>query len=346
MKKKISMVVSIALTLVLAMAGCSSQNNNNKTDSSNESTKKIVRIAFVSQNDTLSDYGTGGIAQQKKYFEEEFKKIGYEPEYVPVSGGGPAINEAIVAKKLDFAIYGDLPSVVLKSKGIGVSLIGITNNSLNLDLIVSPNSGINSIEDIKGKKIIVAKGTIMQNYFQHLIDANNIKISDVDVVNAGGDAVSTFLSGSVDGVVTTDIQSQKLVQDGSAKIIHSTVNKLEWSSQNVVLSRDDFAKDNLDVPVAFLKALIRGKNIIKDTSDKNEIYKFFDTGLGEVPTKKAFGFDGEKFDFASVEINSYSTDKLKELNKFLLDQKLINNSVDIDKYVDTTYYDKAVKELK
>ncbi|MFW2499840.1 MULTISPECIES: ABC transporter substrate-binding protein [Clostridium] len=346
MKRKISIVLSIILILVLTITGCSSQTNTKNTDSSNESTKKVVRIAFVSQNDTLSDYGTGGIAQQKKYFEEEFKKIGYEPEYVPFSGGGPAINEAIVAKKLDFAIYGDLPSIVLKSKGIGVSLIGITNNSLNLDLIVSKNSSINSVQDIKGKKIIVTKGTIVQNYFQHLIDANNINISDVDVVNAGGDSVSTFLSGSVDGLGTTDIQAQKLVQDGSAKIIHSTVDKLDWSSQNVVLSRDDFAKDNPDAPVALLKALIRGKNLIKDTSDKNEIYKFFDTGLGEAPTKKAFGFDGEKFDFASVEINSNSVNKLKDLNKFLLDQKLINNSVDIDKYVNTTYYDKAIKELK
>lgn len=346
MKKKISMILSLVLTVVLSITGCSSQNNTNKSDSSNESAKKVVRIGYVSQNDTLSDYGTGGIAQQKKYFEDEFKRIGYEVEYASFSGGGPAINEAIVAKKLDFAIYGDLPSIVLKSKGIGASLIGITNNSLNIDLIVSNNSSINSIEDIKGKKIVVAKGTIMQNYFQHLIDDNNIKINDVEVVNSGGDAVSTFLSGSVDGLVMTDIQSQKLVQDGSAKIIHSTVNKLEWSSQNILLSRDEFAKDNPDVPVSLLKALIRGKNLIKDTSDKNEIYKFFDTGLGEVSTKKAFGFDGEKFDFASVEINSYSIDKLKELNKFLLDQKLISNSVDIDKYVNTTYYDKAVKELK
>lgn len=346
MKKKISIVLSIALTFALIIIGCSSKNNTNKTDSSNENIKKVVRIGFFGQNNILADYGTGDIAQQKKYFEEELGKIGYEPEYVPFPAGGPAINESFVSQNLDFAIYGDLPSIVLKSKGIGVSLIGITCNSLNLDLVVSSNSSINSIEDIKGKKIIVGKGTIAQNYFQHLIDANNIKISDVDVVNAGGDSTSTFLSGSVDGLVTNDTTSQKLVKDNSAKIIASTVDKQEWSSQNVVVVRDDYAKDNPDVPVAFLKALIRGKDFIKNTEDKNEIYKILDSGMGEEITKKALSFDGEKFDFVGVEINSNSIDKLKDLNKFLLDQKLINNSVDIDKYINKTYYDKAVKELK
>ena len=47
-----------------------------------------------------------------------------------------------------------------------------------------------------------------------------------------------------------------------------------------------------------------------------------------------------------LELACYSIDKLKELNKFLLDQKLTSNSVDIDKYVNTTYYEKAAKELK
>ena len=70
MKKKISIILSLVLTLGLSITGCSSQATANKADSSNESTKKVVRIGFVSQNDTLSDYGAGGIAQQKKYFEE------------------------------------------------------------------------------------------------------------------------------------------------------------------------------------------------------------------------------------------------------------------------------------
>lgn len=351
MKKKIFIMISIIMTLMLMITGCSSQNNANKADGSNEiakndNTKKVVRIACATQNEVITDLGAGRIAQQKKYIEEEFQKIGYEVQYISFSGAGPAINEAFVAKEIDFAVYGDLPSLVLKSKGIGVSIIAITNDSVNMDLIVSKDSSINSIEDIKGKKIIVPKGTINQNYFQHLIDSNNIKVSDVDVVNAGADAQSTFLSGSVDGLVTTDMVAQKLIKDNSAKIIESTINKPEWSSQNTVVVRDDYAKDNPDVSVAFLKALIKGKNFIKDTVDKNEIYKMLDSGMGEDVTKKTLSFDSGKFDFSSVEMNPDSINKLKDVNKFLVDQKLISNSVDVDKFVNATYYDKALKELK
>lgn len=349
MKKKSFIMLSIIMTLMLMITGCSSQNNTNKSDSAsgkNDNTKKVVRIACATQNEVITDLGAGRIAQQKKYIEEEFQKIGYEVQYIAFPAAGPAINEAFVAKEIDFAVYGDLPSLVLKSKGIGASIVAITNTNVNMDLIVTKGSSINSIEDIKGKKIIVPKGTINQNYFQHLIDSNNIKINDVDVVNAGADAQSTFLSGSVDGLVTTDIVAQKLVKDNSAKIIESTISKPEWSSQNTVVLRDDYAKDNPDVPVAFLKALIRGKNFMKDsTNDKNEIYKMIDIGMGEDVIKDALSFDGGKFDFTSVEMNSDSINKLKDVNKFLLDQKLISNSVDVDKFVNKTYYDKAIKEL-
>ncbi|MFW2499837.1 MULTISPECIES: ABC transporter substrate-binding protein [Clostridium] len=346
MKKKIFIMLSIIMTLMLMITGCSSQNN--KTDSSsgkNDNTKKVVRIACATQNEVITDLGAGRIAQQEKYIEEEFQKIGYDVQYIAFPGVGPAINEAFVAKEIDFAVYGDLPSIVLKSKGIGVSMIAIPNTSQNIDLIVAKDSSINSVEDIKGKKIIVPKGTINQNYFQHLIDSKNIKIDDINIVNAAADAQSTFLSGSVDGLVTNDIVAQKLVLDNSAKIIASTVSKPEWSSQATVVVRDEYAKDNPEVPVAFLKALIRGKNYIKDAKDKDEIYKILDTGMGQEATKKALSYDGGKFDYTSVEINSDSINKLKDLNKFLSDQKLITNNVDIDKFVNTTYYNKAIKEL-
>ncbi|MFW2499843.1 MULTISPECIES: ABC transporter substrate-binding protein [Clostridium] len=343
MKRKLFMVVSVAMTVMMAMTGCSLQNNTAKTNnSSNESTKKVVNIAYGGTSGHMPHLAE--IAKQNKYFEEELSKIGYEPNYLSFSGAGPEVNEAIVSNKVDVAFYGDLPAIILKSKGVGISLVGINNSNTNMNLIVPKDSKITSVKDIKGKKIIVLKGTVTQNYFQHLIDANNIKINELEVVNAAKDANSAFLSGSVDGYVATDIVAEKLVQDNSAKVIDSTINNPQWSSQATVISRDEFAENNPEAQVAVLKALIRAKAYAKENNE--EAYKMLDSGFGESSTKRIYDIDGGKFDFFSVDVTDYSINKLKDLNNFLLDQKLISTSVDINRFINKSYYEKAVQELE
>ena len=50
--------------------------------------------------------------------EEEFKKDGVKVQWTFFKGAGPAVNEALVNKQLDFAWQGDLPSIVHRASDV------------------------------------------------------------------------------------------------------------------------------------------------------------------------------------------------------------------------------------
>ena len=55
----------------------------------------------------------GGVVRVNNWLEEEFKASGIKVEWLFFKGAGPAVNEALSNKQIDFAYQGDLPSIVV-----------------------------------------------------------------------------------------------------------------------------------------------------------------------------------------------------------------------------------------
>lgn len=339
--KKLS-VILLSLSIIFSFSGCTSNNVSQYKSVVKENQKKVVRLASAGTSNFMGELP--GIAQENKYIDEELKNIGYEVEYTNFPKAGPAVNEAFVAGSIDFAFYGDLPPVVLKSKGQDVKIIGIQNSSLNMDLIVQNDSDIKSVKDIKGKKIIVGKGTVYQQYFGNLIKANGIDEKDVEILNVVAEGESTFLSKSADGYVVTDAMAQKLAKGGNGRIIATTIDQPDFANQAVLVGRTNYIKENSEVPVALLKALLRAKEFAIKNSE--EAYKIMaKSGYSDDIIKKSYGYDNGQFKFFNIGITDESINKLKNLNKFLLEQNLISKDANIDELVDNSYYEKALNEL-
>ena len=339
MKKKI-LTLFLTGSVLFSIAGC----GKNSTDETSAE-PKIVKIAATQSNGLLGELS--GIAQEKKYIEEELEKINYKPEYVGFAGAGPAINEAFVAKNIDFANYGDLPAVVLKSKGIGVSVIAVSNPIINYSVVVQKDSDIKTISDLKGKKVIVPKGTVIQYYFEQLLKANNVNSNDVKPINAVADAQSVFASKEADAIAYVDSFSRVLVQKDLGEILpaSTTEDHPDWTSQFIFAGRDEYMKENPEVAVALLKAHIRAKEFVDNNPDES----FQIISKGGLPldiVTEIYSTKGGKFENYNIEITDDSIKRLKDLNDFLLSQKLISTSAKIDEFIDVSYYEKALKELK
>ena len=102
---------------------------------------------------------SAALAYTDKAIEEEFRKDGTKVEWIFFKGAGPAVNEALVNKQLDFAWQGDLPSIVHRVAGVKTKIIAGSGVRTGLYLGVVPGSGIQRIEDLRGKKVAVFKGT-------------------------------------------------------------------------------------------------------------------------------------------------------------------------------------------
>src|SRR5882762_7058121 len=66
---------------------------------------------------------TIGLVNAQGLLEQEFAKDGIKVEWIFFKGAGPAVNEALVNKQLDFAWQGDLPSIVHRAGGVKTRII-------------------------------------------------------------------------------------------------------------------------------------------------------------------------------------------------------------------------------
>ncbi|MCO6462348.1 MAG: OmpA family protein [Saprospiraceae bacterium] len=115
--------------------------------------------------------------------------------------------------------------------------------SRGADAVVAKRS-IQSINDLKGKKIAVAPSTPSQTLLLFMLEAANLKPSDIQMVEVPttADAETAFKSGKVDAAVVWDAQSSLREVPGS-KVLQSTVTasniiadvfmgKKEWINAN------------------------------------------------------------------------------------------------------------------
>lgn len=340
MKKIISLLLLLAFVGVLV--GCSSSKAKETATSEPVKTTEVktIRLGFPGNKNTLT--GVAGIAQENKYFDEELAKIGYKIEYVPFAAAGPAVNEALATKKIDFAIYADFPGLVLKSKKVGISLLGITDNHTNSTLLVKQDSPIKAVKDLKGKKVAFTKGTFMQKNFLELLAQNGLTEKDVQVINVvTTDAASALLSGNIDALVYVDSIIIPLLVDKSAREIDSTRRHPEIRAQSVFVGVDSFVEQNPEAPVAILKALLRARDFVK--SNPEESLKIWTkTGLSEAGLKILYGTDTSLYsNYFPLEITQDSINKLTGTKNFLLKQKLIKSDYSIEEFANKTFYEKA-----
>ena len=333
MKKALWIVVFL---LLLAAAGCA---GNDPGSASGE--LKTVKLGFPGAANFMD--GLAGIAQEKGYFDDELEKIGYKIEYVPFAAAGPAVNEALAGKRIDLAIYADFPGVVLKSRNIDISLLGITDKFLNATTVVRADSPIQSVGELKGKKVALTRGTYLQKYFLEILALNGLTEKDVEIINVvTTDATAALLNGNVDALIYVDRFVIPLLVDQSVREIDSTRQHPDLRAQLVLVGVDSYINDNPDVPVAVITALIKARDFAKNNVE--EAFEIWTkSGLDNDGLSILYGTDPEQFDeFFPIDIDQESMDKLAVTKSFLLDQGLITDDFDMAEFIDRSYYDKAL----
>lgn len=359
MYKKMKKVMAIGLAAILAIGvvGCGNSNTDSQsgetsaspTESSTSETTggddtelKTIRIGAIGQSNVLSE--SAGIAQEKGYLEEELNKEGYTAEIVGFAQAGPAINEAFSAGEIDMAVYGDLPATVCKASGVDTTIFATENSECQMCILVQNDSDITSAADLKGHKVIVARGTIYHQYFKSLIADAGISEADLEQINTFSDAGSVMASGEADALITSTSIGYYMESNGTGKVIETTVDHPEWTSQFFAVSNTQFLQENPNAAKAFIRALLRAQTFAKENPEEvYEVVASITEGYTADIYKNVYSYD-TSFDYFSPEISEEGIEKLKTLEQFLEDEALISTSVDMDSFVDTSYYEEVIQE--
>ena len=143
------------------------------------------------------------IGDKKGFFKEEFGDS-VSLEFNHHMNGGAAAMEAMTAGEIDFAILGDMP--VIQSKGNGLDVVVLSSLFTSKDgyhLVAAKDSGIHSIEDMKGKKIAVMTASTTHKLLLKYLEAKNLTVDDIELVPLKTkDQLAAFVGKNVDAAVT------------------------------------------------------------------------------------------------------------------------------------------------
>jgi taurine transport system substrate-binding protein len=186
--------------------------------------------------------------------------------YVGVSGG-PQILTAMASDEMDVCNIGSSPMIVGFAKGLPITMVSIHKIIKAAEaLIVKPGAGINSIADVKGKRIGLPFNTTVHFAMLAGMKSVGLKPSDVTLINLKPDAVTAaWDAGSIDGAYIW-YPALDILQKAGAKMIFNGENLIAKGTFvfDGIVVRNKFKDEHPELVVAYLKELDRINKIYRD----------------------------------------------------------------------------------
>lgn len=109
----------------------------------------------------------------------ELNNLPYDLKLTAFDSGAP-VQEALNAGALDVGFTGDLPFLFVYAAGAPVKAVGAwQNNPDSIALLTRPDSGVHSLQDLKGKQIAVNRGGWGHYLLLGLLEKAGLKPGDV-----------------------------------------------------------------------------------------------------------------------------------------------------------------------
>ncbi|MDD0813167.1 ABC transporter substrate-binding protein [Curvibacter sp. HBC28] len=290
---------------------------------------------------------TVGLVNAQGLLEKEFEKDGIKVDWIFFKGAGPAVNEALVNRQLDLAWQGDLPSIVHRANGVKTRIIlgsGVRNG---LYLGVPPDSPITRLEDLRGKRVAVWKGTNLHLSAVRALAAKGLRESDLKLINldpAGAQAALT----------TRDIDAAfgyvdlfALRDKGVAKVVWSAAqDSYRYTRQTVLLATEEFATQQPALVQRVVNVVVRTARAYSEEAQRADL--FAQWGKAELPEKYwREDFIGQPLRVrVSPLLDPFLVARYKDASEESFKLKLIRKQPDIDTWFDRRFLDAALKAQK
>ena len=156
---------------------------------------------------------------------------------------------------LDFSVSAEYPVIASIFDGENISIVATIDKYQNEMLIGRRDHGIAAVSDLRGRKIGLPRGTILEFFLGMLLARNGMHISDVTLVNVGApDGAVAIESGEVDAVMTFQPHAGRILD-----LLGD--NAISWPGQSdqllygVLAARSDWIRDHQDQTGRFLLSL-------------------------------------------------------------------------------------------
>ncbi len=257
MKRRI-LAIALIIVFALGMTACKSSSDKPAHDSKEEKTEEkgaddyAMRIPLTG----IMCEAPTSVAYLLGYFDDEGLK------YETYKTDGTTNYDTMLSGQND-VIFGLLPTMVQRmASGFKMDVVmGAHYGCINM--VVSKDSGITSVDDLKGKKIgVPGLGSDPCVMLQRVLKAHNIGASadnmEVQIMAfEDADLQAAMEEGQIDAMISWDpFATQVAEQDGAAMIYQQAKDELTKDEYCCLIGlREEFVKEHPESALAYCKAM-------------------------------------------------------------------------------------------
>lgn len=342
MKTKVTKLIGALLlfNMVIGLTACGGNSSDGAAQSGSDAgsaSDNVLHIAYVGSG---VEYPADllGVAMDQGYLEEELANIGWSYEASSFTGGN-LVNEALISGEADFGELGDVPALTSKSKGAETSLLAGEVYASDAGLVVSPDSEIESVQDLKGKTVATLEGSYMQMVLIHMLEDNGLSIDDVQFTNmTSADAAAAVQTGSIDAALLSEVQYSVAVAENQVKVLLSGSENNSWRGSTVLVANNNFIESHRDVVVAVLKAYVRA-NEYALSDYEGALDSLAKSGMSVEALQVRFP---EEVNY-NLRADSELTTAMESVQEFVLDIGNSSTEVDLESWIDSSILEEAEK---
>jgi len=263
--KYMKKIIIIVIIIIIISLGVFIKFVYNKPPVEPKMQKVTVMMPFISQVQWAAYY----TAKHKGYYEDEGLDV--EIQYSTKGGSGPI--EQLIGGNVDFILANEDSVIMARSKDLDIIAVYPIEPTNVFYIISEKDKNINKPGDLVGKKVgVISSASGGYTNLLAILHLSNIKIAEVEIVQAGTSVVPAFLEGKFDAAAIH--LSQKLLIEEEIPNLN-TINAFDYtnvSSGHIVVTKN-LIENNPELIKKFLSATKKGlEYTVNNPEEAVEIY--------------------------------------------------------------------------
>src|SRR5580700_6003712 len=205
------------------------------------------------------------VLKDKKWLEEDLGSSGIKVEWVQSLGSNKAL-EYLRGKSVDFGSTAGAAAFIGRANGNPIKAIYVYSAPEWTALVTSPASNISRVEDLRGKRVAVTRGTDPHVFLLRSLASAGLSEKDIQIVPLQHpDGKVALERGQVDAWAGLDPYMAQLEVDKGFKLFF---RRADWNSFGVLNVREAFASEHPDITERVLRTYEKARLWCLDHSDE------------------------------------------------------------------------------
>lgn len=288
-----------------------------------------------------------GYVASKNLLEQRLAPLGAKVKWNFFPGAGPAVNESFANGLLEFSWSSEQVALAARASGIKLRTVLAAGREMPSAVVVLSDSKIARVEDLKGKKVALFRGTGGQLSADRILEAHGLREKDLVIQNIPNQALqSSLASRQVEAAFVGTTMALQFQDQGLVRVLYNSLDdpRVQGLSSGLQVAESFEAKHPELVQLvvdAFVEAsrLValeeHREDVLREWSRSGTPYAIWKRDLEGVSLKRRF----------DPRIDTSFRRLIGQSNRDLVKFGLLRKEVDLQAVLESKYVDSSIARL-